>query len=109
MEIERIQEIAEELCDELCEVPHRVLVLGFIRPSQHRLIDIWCDSLHPLPDSEDRRFACWGTSVDMSDTEEMVRYRIRAMFASDYGLHHIGMYEDAQPTVVDHPDEPPPY
>ena len=58
---------------------------------------------------EDHRFAVRSTAVDIVDTEEMVRYRVRAMFANDAHLEYVGRYEAHDITVADHPDEPPPY
>ena len=86
--------------------PYRIYVQQGRREGQHRLIEIWWDS---LVEREDRRFASRGTAVDLADTEEMVRYRIRAMFANDAHLSYVGRYEVSEITVADHPDEPPPY
>ena len=99
--------IADDLVRKLSNgEPHRLLVRNSQGAGQHRLIEIWWDS---LVEREDRRFASRATAVDIADTEEMVRYRVRAMFANDDHLEYVGRYQTRQICVMDHPDEPPPY
>lgn len=103
---ESVFAIADDLVKQLSNgEPHRLLVRNSPR-NQPRLIEIWWDS---LVEREDRRFASRCTAVDIADTEEMVRYRVRAMFANDSHLEYVGRYEPREITVADHPDEPPPY
>jgi len=99
--------IADKLVRELSNgEPYQLSVYKGQEDGQHRLIKIWWDS---LVEREDHRFASRATAVHVADTEEMVRYRVRAMFANDAHLEYVGRYEVRDITVADHPDEPPPY
>ncbi len=98
----QVREMVDGMVRELSDGhPYRLLVR---ENPQQRLIEIWWDS---LVEREDHRFACRATAVDIADTEEMVRYRVRAMFVNDADFR--GRYEVSDITVADHPNEPPPY
>lgn len=102
---ERVFAIADELVRSLSgEEPYRLFVHNSLQ--QPRLIMICWDS---LVEREDRRFASRGTVVGITDTEDMVRYRVRAMFANDAHLTYVGLYEVRDFVAADDPNEPPPY
>lgn len=107
MSPEEVREIAEEMIPSLCGGgKYRIFVSHTHDMRQHRCIEIWWDSEER---GEDNRFDCRGTAVDISDTEEMVRYRIRSMFASDECLQRVGLYSCVTPIICDIPGENPPY
>ena len=102
--VEKVGKIADEMIPKLHGPgKHRISVVT--NPRFHRQMEIWCDTETP---EEDGRFACRGTAVDFNESEEMVRYRIRSMFATDQCLKKVSLYSACYPVIADIPGEPPP-
>jgi hypothetical protein len=102
---ESVKQIASDEIRKHCDEPeesYRVAVLNSLS-GQPRLLAIYWDMIQPEPDG---KYACRSTAVDFSCSEEMVRYRVRAMFA--YPAQLVGQYEASGLSVVDHPTEKPP-
>lgn len=104
--VDSVRRIAEEEIPKYCSVsdePYAISVESLTLLGQSRLIAIHWDVVKA---ESDGRFRSRSTAVDISQSDEMVRYRIKAAFAYGPDLH--GMYALPKIGVRDHPTEPPP-
>lgn len=105
MSLENIRRIAasevEKCCYGIPLLSYKVTVIPALK--QPRIVNIYWDVVKRKKNGDGTYRA---TAVDIDDSEAMVRYRIRSMFA--YPEQTCSLYGESEVYVMDHPTEKPP-